>query len=102
MTWPILADSLRRLTTTVTVGSPSPVKGVARAAVEVVALVAVEATVNAAIKTVALVAVKAAVNAAIVGVGVVVESPTQKQRDRTGTTDPLLNRITIVIETWMQ
>lgn len=65
-------------------GLPSPVKGVVRAAVE--------ATVNVAVKTVALIAVKAVVNAVVVGV--VGVSPTQKQTDRTRTTDPLLNSIT--------
>lgn len=77
MTWPILPGSFRWLTATATAESPSPVKGVFRAAVEVVALVVVEAVVKVAM------------------VGVVGEKPTQNKR--TGPKGPLLKRITIVI-----
>ncbi len=93
MTWPILPGSFRWLTATATAESPSPVKGVFRAAVEVVALVVVEAAINAAVNAVALVAVKAVVKVAMVGV--VGEKPTQNKR--TGPKGPLLKRITIVI-----
>ncbi len=53
---------------------------------------AVEAAVNAAVKTVALVAVKAVVNMAVVGV--LGETPTQMEIERTGTKDPILTQIT--------